>query len=257
VRILFIGDIYAKPGRRAVRLLLPRLRDELQPDVVIANGENMAGGAGITQDTAKEMFRLGVAALTTGNHVWDQREAIEYLPNEPRILRPLNWPPGTPGNSSITMDVGDEKLTVISLQGRVFMRPLDDPFRSIDSLLNELEGQTHIFVDFHAEATAEKQALAFYLDGRVSAVVGTHTHVQTADARLLPKGTAYITDVGFVGPRDSVIGSDPEPVIRRHLTQMYQRMDTAKGPVEFSAVVIDLDNAGRATEIRALSDVVQ
>jgi metallophosphoesterase (TIGR00282 family) len=257
VRILFIGDIYAKPGRRAVRLLLPRLRDELQPDVVIANGENMAGGAGITQDTAKEMFRLGIAVLTTGNHVWDQREAIEYLPTEPRILRPANWPPGTPGHSRITIEVGDQQLTVINLQGRVFMRPLDDPFRTIDAVLAELEGQTNIFVDFHAEATAEKQALSFYLDGRVSALVGTHTHVQTADARILAKGTGYITDVGFVGPRDSVIGSDPEPVIQRHLTQMFHRMDTAKGAVTFSAVLVDLDENGRCTTMRTLNEVVQ
>jgi 2',3'-cyclic-nucleotide 2'-phosphodiesterase len=256
VRILFIGDIYAKPGRRAVRLLLPRLRDELQPDVILANGENMAGGAGITQDTAKEMFRLGIAALTTGNHVWDQREAIEYLPTEPRILRPANWPPGTPGHSCITLDVGDERLAVVSLQGRVFMRALDDPFRTIDGVLAEIEGQTHIFVDFHAEATAEKQAMAFYLDGRVSALVGTHTHVQTADARVLAKGTGYVTDVGFVGPRDSVIGSDPDPVIRRHLTQMFHRMDTAKGPVTFSAVLVDLDASGRCTAIRTLNEEV-
>lgn len=254
MRILFIGDIYAKPGRRAVRLLLPGLRDALQPDVVIANGENMAGGAGVTKETANEMFRLGIAALTTGNHVWDRREAIEYLPTEPRILRPLNYPPGTPGNARITLDVGGERLTVICLQGRVFMRPLDDPFRAIDAVLRELEGERNIFVDFHAEATAEKQAMAFHLDGRVSALVGTHTHVPTADARVMPRGTAYISDVGMVGPRDSVIGSDPEPVIRRHLTQMYQRHDTAKGPVSFNAVVVDLAEDGRATEIRLVQD---
>jgi 2',3'-cyclic-nucleotide 2'-phosphodiesterase len=254
VRILFIGDIYAKPGRRAVRLLLPRLREQLQPDVVIANGENMAGGAGVTADTAKEMFRLGIAALTTGNHVWDQREAIDYLPTEPRILRPLNYPPGTPGNASITLDVGSQMLTVICVQGRVFMRPLDDPFRAIDALLHTLEGQSHIFIDFHAEATAEKQAFAFHLDGRVSAVVGTHTHVPTADARVLSGGTAYITDVGMVGPRDSVIGGEPAPIIRRHMTQMYQRFDTAKGPVMFNAVTVDLDASGRATAIQLVQE---
>lgn len=256
MRILFIGDIYGKPGRRAVRLLLPRLRVELQPDVVIANGENMAGGAGITRDTAKEMFRLDIAVLTTGNHVWDQREAIEYLPTEPRVLRPLNYPPGTPGNACITIDVGGQRLSVVSIQGRAFMRPLDDPFRAIDALLAELGAESHIFVDFHAEATAEKQAFAFHLDGRVSAVVGTHTHVPTADARVLAKGTAYITDVGMVGPRDSVIGAEPEPVIRRHLTQMYQRFDTAKGPTMFNAVLVELDESGRAMSIKLIQDLV-
>jgi metallophosphoesterase (TIGR00282 family) len=257
VRILFIGDIYGKPGRRAVRLLLPRFQKELEPDVVIANGENLAGGAGITGDTAKEMFRLGIAVLTTGNHVWDQREAIEFLPTEPRVLRPLNYPPGTPGHPCITIQVGDLRLTVVSILGRAFMRPLDDPFRAIDGLLKSLEGETHILVDFHAEATAEKQAFAFYVDGRVSAVIGTHTHVPTADARVLAKGTAYISDVGMVGPRDSVIGAAPQPVIRRHLTQMYQRNETAKGPTSFNAVLVDVDDSGCATAIRLVQEVVE
>lgn len=250
MRILFIGDIVGKPGRKAVRRLLPELRKQLEPDVVLANGENMAGGAGITRDTAHEMFELGVAALTTGNHVWDQREAIEYLAEDVPITRPLNYPPGTPGSGCVEIPVGDRMLTVVNVQGRIFMRPLDDPFRAMDSLLERLGDRRFIFVDVHAEATGEKQALGFYLDGRVSAVVGTHTHVPTADGRVLAKGTAYITDVGMVGPLNSVIGVDPGPVIQRYLTQMYHRYDVARGPVTFSGVLIDLDDdTGRARSI--------
>lgn len=255
MRILFIGDIVGKPGRSAVRRLLPRLRGELSPDVILANGENMAGGAGITRETAREMFGLGIDALTTGNHVWDQREAVEYLAEGPPVLRPINYPPGAPGRGCLPIRVEDKELAVINVQGRVFMRALDDPFRAMDAVLPDLQHTPFIFVDLHAEATGEKEALAFYLDGRVSAVIGTHTHVPTADARVLPKGTAYITDVGMVGPRDSVIGMDPEPVIERYLTQMYHRYDVAKGPVVFNAVLIDLDDStGRARTIKLLQD---
>lgn len=256
MRILFIGDIYGKPGRRAVRHFLPGLRNRFEPDIVLANGENMAGGAGITRDTAREMFELGIEVLTTGNHVWDQREAIEYLEEEPRVLRPLNWPPGTPGHAWIDIGVGGRQLTVINIQGRVFMRPLDDPFRAADALLRELDGRDNVFVDFHAEATGEKQALGLYLDGRISALVGTHTHVPTADARVLPKGTAYITDVGMVGPRDSVIGSDPGPIIERYLTQMYRRQEVARGPVTFNAALVDLDSCGKGTNIQLVQDLL-
>jgi len=257
VRILFIGDIVGKPGRKAVRRLLPGLKQRFEPSVIIANGENMAGGAGITRDTAQEMFQLGIAALTTGNHVWDQREALEYLNEDVPITRPLNYPPGVPGTGCIEIPVGDQKLSIINLQGRVFMRPLDDPFRAVDALLAQLGDRRHIFVDMHAEATGEKQAIGFFLDGRVSAIVGTHTHVPTADARLLPKRTAYITDVGMVGPLNSVIGVDPEPVIQRYLTQLYHRYDVARGPVVFCAVVIDLDDeTGRATHIEHVQELL-
>jgi metallophosphoesterase (TIGR00282 family) len=255
VRILFIGDIVGKPGRRAVRLLLPQLRAEHSPDIVLANGENMTGGAGINRETAEEMFALGIAGLTTGNHVWDQREALEYLPRESRIVRPLNYPPGVPGRGWTDLPVGEDTLSVINVQGRIFMRPLDDPFRAMDSALTELAGRRFILVDAHAEATGEKEALSFYLDGRVSAVVGTHTHVPTADARVLPKGTAYITDVGMVGPLNSVIGVQPEPVIKRYLTQMYHRYDVARGPVTFSAVLIDLEPDGKASSIKLIQHV--
>lgn len=256
MRILFIGDIVGKPGRKAVRLLLPRLRAELMPDVVLANGENMAGGAGITRDTAQEMFALGIAGLTTGNHVWDQREALEYLAEGVPIVRPLNYPPGVPGRGWMDIPVGAETLTVVNVQGRVFMRSLDDPFRAMDAVLEELSGRRYIFVDMHAEATGEKEALGFYLDGRVGVQVGTHTHVPTADARVLPGGTAYITDVGMVGPRDSVIGVDPQSVIQRYLTQMYHRYEVARGPVVFNAVVVDLAESGHATDIRLVQDVL-
>jgi metallophosphoesterase (TIGR00282 family) len=203
------------------------------------------------------MFGLGIAALTTGNHVWDQREAIEYLAEEPAIARPSNYPPGTPGRGCIEVAVGERRLIVINVQGRVFMRTLDDPFRTMDALLADVRGGSPILVDLHAEATGEKEALAFYLDGRVSAVIGTHTHVPTADARVLPKGTAYITDVGMVGPRDSIIGMDPEAVIARYLTQMYHRFEVAKGPVVFNAVVIDVDDrSGLATGINLVQDEV-
>ncbi|HEX8918076.1 MAG TPA: TIGR00282 family metallophosphoesterase [Chloroflexota bacterium] len=257
MRILFIGDIVGKPGRKAVRRLLPRLREELEPDIVLANGENLAGGAGITRDTAREMFDLGIAALTTGNHVWDQREAIDYLSEDVPILRPINYPPGVPGRGCMDVRVNDQMLTLVNVQGRVFMRPLDDPFRAMESVLAELGSQKFILVDMHAEATGEKQALGFFLDGRISALVGTHTHVPTADARVLPCGTAYITDVGMVGPLDSVIGVDPEAVIERYLTQMYHRYEVARGPVRFSAVFIDLDDdTGRAREIRPIQEAV-
>lgn len=256
MRILFIGDIYAKPGRKAVRLLLPRLRERLQPDVVIANGENMAGGAGINRDTSREMLKLGIAALTTGNHVWDQKEAIELLQEDVPIVRPLNYPPGTPGRGLLCLSVEDERLALINVQGRVFMRSLDDPFRAVDEALAGLEGVKHIIVDMHAEATAEKLGLAFHLDGRVGAVIGTHTHVPTADERILPGGTAYITDVGMVGPRDSIIGADPEAVVRRFRTQMYHRYEVGRGPVTFNAVLVGLDRDGRATAIERVQETL-
>jgi metallophosphoesterase (TIGR00282 family) len=256
VRILFIGDIVGKPGRRAVKRLLPTLKERLQPDIILANGENLAGGAGITRDTAEEMFRLGIAGLTTGNHVWDQREALEYLQDEVPITRPLNYPPGVPGRGWMDLPVGDEVLTVVNVQGRVFMRALDDPFRGVDATLEALNGRKHILVDVHAEATGEKEALGFYLDGRVSVVLGTHTHVPTADARVLPRGTAYITDVGMTGPRDSVIGVDPEAVIQRYLTQLYHRYEVGRGPVVFNAVSIDLDASGRAMDITLVQETV-
>jgi metallophosphoesterase (TIGR00282 family) len=257
MRILFIGDIVGKPGRRAVRHLLPRMREAHGPDVIIANGENMAGGKGVTRETAAEMLGLGISVITTGNHIWDRPETPAFMAEDPPVLRPLNYPPGTPGRGWIEVPAKGGSLVVVNAQGRVFMRSLDDPFRATDALLSELDGHKHIFIDFHAEATAEKQAFALFLDGRVGAVVGTHTHVPTADARILPGGTAYISDVGMVGPRDSVIGDEPEPHIQRLLTHMYHRASIAGGPVSFNAVLVDLDDGtGLATSIALLQDVV-
>jgi 2',3'-cyclic-nucleotide 2'-phosphodiesterase len=256
LRILFIGDIVGKPGRKAVRLLLPRLRDQHKPDVVIANGENMAGGSGINRDTADEMFKLGIAALTTGNHAFHQRDSPDLFKAEPRILRPLNYPPDTPGNGCIELNVKETRLVVVCLQGRVFLPPLDDPFRAIDALLSTLGEPSHVFIDFHAEATAEKAAFARYVDGRVSAVVGTHTHVPTADAQVLPGGTAFITDVGMAGPRDSVIGMDADPVIKRFQTQMFHRYQVAGGTAVVNAVVVDLAEDGKAEDIRLVQEVL-
>lgn len=240
LRLLFIGDIFAKPGRAAVRALLPSVRQELMPDVIIANAENIAGGAGLTEDTCKEALGLGIEALTTGNHVWDHKEILRYIETDPPVLRPLNYPEGTPGKGWLVLPEHD--LMVVSLMGRVFMRALDDPFRVIDQLL-EQQRHRYCFVDFHAEATAEKKAMAFHLDGRISGLVGTHTHVPTADAQILPEGTAYISDSGMVGPEISVIGTDPKSTVRRYLTHMPSALQTARGPVEFNAVVMDLDES--------------
>ena len=227
-------------GSRAAKrsgISFPACAKSIIPTSSSPTAKTWQGGAGITRDTAREMFDLGVDALTTGNHVWDQREAIEYLDEELRIVRPLNWPPGTPGHGWIDVTANGETLTVVNVQGRVFMKSLEDPFRGMDAVLNELDGRTHIFVDVHAEATGEKQALGFYLDGRVSA---WSERIRTCPRQMLASsqtGTAYITDVGMVGPRDSIIGSDPTAIIERYLTQMYRRLEMGRGPVMFNAVL--------------------
>lgn len=250
MRLLFIGDIFAKSGRAAVRGLLPSLRSELKPDVVIANAENIAGGAGLTADTCKDMLALGIDALTSGNHVWDRREVFDYLKSDPPVLRPLNYPEGTPGRGSMALP--DHDLLLVNLQGRVFMRALDDPFRAMDALLAENTAR-HVFVDFHAEATAEKKALAFYLDGRVSAVVGTHTHVPTADAQILPRGTGFLSDVGMVGPALSIIGNEAEGSLRRYTTQLPGPVHPARGKAEFNAVCLDFEGeTGRTSAIKPI-----
>lgn len=246
MRILFIGDIIGKPGRRAVHALVPGLRREYTIDLVVANGENAAGGFGITAETAGELFESGVDVITTGGHVWDKREVEPYLDQEERLLRPLNYPPGVPGRGSTRLG----KVMVVNLMGRVFIGTLDCPFRAMDSFLTGVPAPSVIVVDFHAEATSEKEALGWYLDGRVSAVVGTHTHVATADARILPKGTAYVTDLGMVGPINSVIGSDPQDVLARFLYQTPRRLGVAGGPLRFNSVLVDVDDSTtRAKEI--------
>jgi hypothetical protein len=248
VKILAIGDVVGRPGRRTVRAILPNLRTELDIDLVIANGENAAGGFGITIDTAKELFNSGVDIITSGNHIWDQKDIIPHLDTDIPILRPLNYPNAAPGRGYTIRD----NALVINLIGRVFVGNFDCPFRTIDRLLKTLDDiPPVIIVDFHAEATAEKQALGWFLDGRVSAVVGTHTHVPTADTSILTKGTAFVSDLGMVGPINSVIGSEIEDTLERFLTQMPKRLRVvANGPMRFNSVFMDIDDiTGRAREI--------
>lgn len=255
MRILFIGDIVGKPGRKRVAAELPALRDQASPDLIIANGENAAGGAGLTPETAKELFEAGVNVITLGNHTWDQRSLWSYLDEHPRIIRPYNFPPGSPGRGWLIVDTPAGPVAVVNLMGRAFFPTYqEDPFRSAEQILADIGDRTRVvFIDFHAEATAEKQALAWFLDGRVTAVIGTHTHVQTADERILPQGTGYLTDVGMTGPIHSVIGVDKDVVIERFLTQRPNRFETASGPSMLNAVLIDADSSsGRCTAIQRI-----
>ena len=249
---LFVGDIIGHPGRRALRKCLPRLREKYSPDFVVANAENAAGGVGITEEVGAELLGL-VDVLTSGNHVWDKKEALPYLDREPRLLRPANYPPVNPGKGSYLLESPRGfKAGVLNLQGRVFMEALDCPFRVADGEVAKLRAVTPIIVvDFHAEATSEKQALGWYLDGKVSALIGTHTHVPTADERILPRGTACITDVGMVGGYRSVIGIRPEQAVARFLTARPQRFEPEKEGLVLSAVFIEVNAAtGRALSIR-------
>jgi metallophosphoesterase (TIGR00282 family) len=257
VKLLFIGDIVGQPGRRAVAELIPKLRERHSLDFVIANGENSAGGSGITPKTAGEIFSAGVDVITSGDHVWDQKEVMELLANEKRFLRPLNYPAGTPGQGSAIFEVRSQiSVAVLNLQGRTFMPPLEHPFLLAAEEVKRLREQTKIiFVDFHAEATSEKIAFARFLDGQVSAVVGTHTHVQTADEQIFPGGTAYLTDAGFTGPHESVLGREIEPVIKRFLTSMPQRFEVAKNAVLLHGCMIEIDEAtGKAIKIQRVSE---
>jgi len=256
VRLLVIGDVVGRSGRRAVREWLPRLKDEHGIDLVIANGENVAGGNGVTRETAQELFGYCVDVLTMGNHVWDKREVLGFIDRERRIVRPANYPPGTPGLPyGVYPTERGPKVAVGNLSGRVFMSALDCPFRRADEIVAEMSRVTPLVViDFHAEATAEKVALGWHLAGRVTAVVGTHTHVQTADERILPGGTAYITDVGMTGPRDSVIGVKRDIVIEKFMRQLPQKFEVATGPCQFNAVVIEAEEeSGRAVAITRVS----
>lgn len=239
MRVLMVGDVVGRPGRAALTQLLPELRSSLAIDRVVVNGENAAAGRGLTEQTAREIFRAGADVITSGNHIFDVREFIPSLDNDWPVLRPANYPSGTPGRG--VAHVGG--LTVINLMGRTFMpMPLDDPFRTADDLLSQVPAEDIVLVDFHAEATSEKQAIAWYLDGRVAGVVGTHTHTPTADHRVLPQGTAMVTDLGMVGARDSIIGDDVQSVLQRFLTSMPTRLPVADGPeVTFNSVLIDID----------------
>jgi metallophosphoesterase (TIGR00282 family) len=255
VKILFVGDVMGKPGRRAVQSHLSRLVDRHRVDYVIVNVENSAGGFGVTPDVLAELSDLSIDCFTTGNHVWDKKEGVEILDRERRLLRPANYPQGNPGRG---LYVGETAagipVATINLEGRVFMSNVDSPFLVADRLLKELDsGIKVIFVDFHAEATSEKQALGFYLDGRVSAVVGTHTHVPTGDERILPQGTAFLTDVGMTGPYESIIGMRTDKVLKRFLLQTPAPFEVAKRDVRLAAVVLDIDEkTGKARGIERL-----
>lgn len=249
ITVLFLGDIVGKPGRDIVKRLLPGLKREYGVDYCIANGENAAHGTGLTREVAEELFDAGVDVLTGGNHIWDKKEIMEFIDDYPRILRPVNYPPGTPGTGVYETEIGSPPipLFVINAMGRTFMPPIDCPFRELDAVLQRIPSRAITFLDFHAEATSEKIALGFYLDGRVSGIVGTHTHVQTADERLLPKGTSYLTDAGMCGPYISVLGVEVDLVVKRFLSSLPARFTIAEGQSILCAVVYRFDSqSGRA-----------
>ena len=257
MNVLFISDIMGEPGRKAVKQHLPDLLDKYSPELIIANGENAAGGFGITPNIAEELLGMGIHVLTSGNHIWDKKEIYGYIDKNDRLLRPANFPPGVPGPGSIVVKADNGvKVGILNLMGRVYLFNIDCPFRTAKEEVRKLKeaGAQVIIIDMHAEATSEKIALAHYLDGTVTAVLGTHTHVQTADERVLANGTAFISDVGMTGPQDSVIGVTAELAIERFLKQMPMRFDTAKGPGTLQAAVVSADEkTGRATGIRRIS----
>jgi metallophosphoesterase (TIGR00282 family) len=256
MNVLFLGDIVGSPGRRAVEELLYRLVDRYLIDLVVGNAENASGGIGITPPVADQLLNLGIDLLTSGNHIWKHKDILPYLEDTDRLLRPANYPPDTPGRGYTVLETAiGEKAAVINLEGRVFMNPLECPFRTVDQVLSLVPPEVKvILVDMHAEATSEKLAMGWYLDGRVSAVVGTHTHVQTADERVLPQGTAYITDVGMTGPINSVIGMKTEVILERFLTQRPQSFKVASQNIQLHGVVLKLDDQRRCQEIFRLQE---
>lgn len=257
LRILFLGDVFGEPGRRAIADRLPELKERLRLDFIIINGENAAAGRGLSPKLCIGLLRAGATVVTLGDHCWDQYEITDYMATEPRLLRPLNFPPGTPGQGSIVLETDKGKVAVVSAMGRTFMNPpIENPFLALDQEVAALRQETPvIFLDFHAEATSEKIAMGRYLDGRVSAVVGTHTHVQTADETIFPGGTAYLTDAGMCGPIESVIGSQIQPVLERFTTCLPRRFTVASGPVLLCGAVIDIDAAsGKAKSIVRLQE---
>ena len=253
MKVLFIGDIMGEPGRRAIARTLHKVVAQHAVDLVIGNGENVAGGFGITPELAHELYEMGLSVITTGNHAWDKKEVLDFFRQEPRLLRPANYPDGVPGRGSIVVETpGGERLGVLQVMGRAYMPTLDCPFQVARREVARLKTETRaIIVDMHAEATSEKMAMGHFLDGEVAAVVGTHTHVQTADEQILPKGTAYITDIGMTGPIHSVIGIKKEIAIEKFLTGMPRRFEVASGPAVLSAVLLELDGAvGKAISIQ-------
>jgi metallophosphoesterase (TIGR00282 family) len=256
MNILFIGDIFASPGRRIVAECLPEIISSERIDLAVANAENAAGGFGITPLVAEELFSMGLDVLTTGNHIWDKKEVYEYLDRQPRLLRPANYPGMNPGRGyHVGRGRNGVEAAVINLQGRTHMLPIDCPFRKADEILNAIGPDVKVrLIDFHAEITSEKVALGWYVDGRVSAVFGTHTHIPTADTRILPRGTAYQTDAGMTGPYDSIIGIEKEIVLRRFLSGLPIRMESARGGVELHAVIVEVDErSGQAVSVRRYS----
>lgn len=259
LRILFLGDIVGEPGRKGVIGSLPEMRRDLGVDFVVVNGENAAGGKGISPKITIDLLRAGVAVITMGDHMWDQADIVPHLALEPRLLRPINYPAGAPGAGSIVLETGKGKVGVINAQGRTFMRQdLENPFLMVQAEVERMRQETPvIFVDFHAEATSEKVAMGRFLDGKVSAVVGTHTHVQTADERVFPGGTAFLCDAGMCGARESVIGSEMAPVLQKFLTSMPSRFALAKGEVELRGALIDVDEeSGRALAIERVFRII-
>jgi hypothetical protein len=260
MRILFIGDIVGRPGRNLVQRGLKPLVDLHRADIVIANVENSAAGFGVTREIGEQLLHAGVDVMTSGNHIWDKKEALDYIGTEPRLLRPVNFPAGAPGNGTYLARTADgQSVGVINAMGRTFMANIDDPFAGVLRAIDTLRQRARvIFVDFHAEATSEKIAMGWHLDGKVTAVVGTHTHVQTADERILPKGTAYLTDAGMTGPHDSIIGMEIEPSLNRFLSGMPSRLETATGNPRLNGVLVEADDkTGLATDIERLSYSLQ
>lgn len=254
MRILFIGDIVGSPGREMLKRYIPQLKVKYNPHLTIVNGENAAHGKGLTEKIYHELIGYGAQVITMGNHTWDKREIFEFIEKAKQLIRPANFPDGTPGKGITYFSVHGKEIAVINLQGRTFLPAIDCPFRYADKLVQEASKRTpYIFVDFHAEATSEKQAMGWYLDGKVSAVVGTHTHVQTADDRILPAGTAYITDVGMTGPYDGILGVSREAVLTKFLTSLPVRFEIAEGRTQLSGVIIDLDGqTGQAKKIERI-----
>ena len=260
LRILFLGDIVGEPGRRAVIENVPRFKQEQGVDFVIVNGENSAGGRGITPKISIDLLRCGVAVITSGDHIWDQKDIVPYLDTEPRLLRPINYPPNTPGSGSIVLDTPKGKIGVVNVQGRTFMQPaLENPFLALEEEINRLREETSvIFVDAHAETTSEKIAIGRFLDGRVSAVVGTHTHTQTADEQIFPGGTAFLCDAGMCGPVESILGREIDAIIHRFLISRPVLYPVAKGPVKLHGAIIDIDETtGRAVHIERVAHLVE
>jgi 2',3'-cyclic-nucleotide 2'-phosphodiesterase len=254
MKVLFIGDVVGSPGREMLKANLTKLKNKFHPDVTIVNGENAAHGKGITEKIYHNLLDWGANVITLGNHAWDKKEIFDFIDKAPNMIRPANYPEGTPGKGMTFYKSGNYEIAVINAQGRTFLPAIDDPFRTLDKLVAEARVRTpFIFVDFHAEATSEKQAIGWYLDGRVSAVVGTHTHVQTADERILPKGTAYITDVGMTGPYDGILGVEKESVIKKFLSNLPVRFEVSEGRMQLSGVFVEIDNqTGLAKQIKRI-----